>query len=141
MRINVLQSLLLSIILTVSIVTGCDKPSIDCEYPDYSNCITQEPENGILKIKVTINENNKRVPVVIYYGNVENDVVCLTDTVSARETEYKVPADVYYSVKVTYISGNKLIHAIDGGYLEKKSYLVCDSVCWVVKDIDLNLKL
>lgn len=129
------------ILLGVSLFISCDKPSIDCEYPDYSDCITQEPENGKLRIKITINGENKAVPIVIYYGRVENEAVCLKDTLKIKEQEYKLPANVYYAVKATYKSGNRTIHAVDGGYLEKKSYLVCDSTCWVVKDVDLNLKL
>ncbi|OQA00157.1 MAG: hypothetical protein BWY70_00782 [Bacteroidetes bacterium ADurb.Bin408] len=123
------------------LLMGCDKPSIDCEYPDYSECVTQEPKNGKLKIKITINGENKSVPIVIYYGRIEHDAVCLRDTLNIKEQQYTVPADVYYAVKATYKSGNRTIHAVDGGYLEKKSYLVCDSTCWVVKDVDLNLKL
>ncbi len=122
-------------------ISSCDKPYVDCEYPDYSNCITVEPENGKLNLKITINDENKKVPMSIYYGNFEHNVICITDTLEVPQTTYTLPADVYYSVKAEYKSGNKTIYAIDGGFLEKKSYHVCDSICWVVKDIDLNLKL
>ena len=120
---------------------ACDKPAIDCEYPDYSNCLTQEPDSGKLIIKVTINAENTAVPIILYYGNVESNVICIKDTLKTADKEYKLPADMYYSVRVKYKSGNKIINAIDGGNLDIKSYFVCDSTCWVVKDVDLNLKL
>jgi len=129
--------LFLIILFTIS----CDKPYVDCEYPDYSNCITVEPENGKLQLKITINEENKRVPITLYYGTYENQVICINDTLEVPKKTYTLPADVYYSVKAQYKSGNSTINAIDGGFLEKKSYKVCDSICWVVKNIDLNLKL
>ena len=125
----------------IGFFASCDKPYVDCEYPDYSNCITQEPDNGKLRINLTINTENEAVPLTIYYGRVEHEAICLTDTAYVKEKEYIVPADVYYSVKATYKSNGKIVNAIDGGFLEKKSYKVCDSICWVVKDIDLNLKL
>ena len=125
----------------MSILTACNKPVVDCQYPDYSSCITKEPDAGKLKIKVTINEENKAVPVILYYGNEENNVIRIIDTLYMTEKEYILPVNVYYSVKVKYKSNNKIINAIDGGNLEKKSYLVCDSTCWVVKDVNLNLKL
>ena len=115
---------------------ACDKPYVDCEYPDYSNCLTQKPDSGKLKVKVTLNSENPTVPLVLYYGNVENNVVCIVDTLNISEKEYILPADIYYSVSVKYKSNNKIINAVDGGKIETKSYLVCDSTCWVVKDVD-----
>jgi len=128
-------------LLFLAALIACDKPVVDCQYPDYSNCITHEPDSGKLKVKVTINGENSAVPLVLYYGKTENNIICKTDTLYASDKEYKFPANVYYSVKVKYRSGSKIINAIDGGNIEKKSYLVCDSTCWVVKDVDLNLKL
>jgi hypothetical protein len=132
---------LLTIMLLASLITSCDKPYVDCEYPDYSNCITEEPENGKIIIKLSINALNKAIPVTIYNGRIENNVVYFTDTVYVSSKEYIVPANNYYSVKAVYKSGNTIINAIDGAYIEKKQYAVCDSICWVVKDVALNLKL
>jgi len=132
------------ILLFISVLMffcACDRPYIDCEYPDYSNCITKEPENGKVLLTVTINSENKAVPISIFRGNVENNDVFLYDTAYISNKEYVLPANVFYSVKAQYKSKGRVIHAIDGGYLEKKSYDVCDSVCWVVKDVNLNLKL
>lgn len=136
-----MRTKIFSLLVILIFIISCDKPYIDCEYPDYSNCLTQKPEKGKLKVKVTINGENTAVPLVLYYGNVENNVVCINDTLTTSEKEYDLPADIYYSVKVKYMSHNKMINAIDGGKITAKSYLVCDSTCWVVKDVDLNLKL
>ena len=128
-------------LLLLTTIYACDKPYVDCQYPDYSNCITHEPDSGKLKIKVTINEENSFLPITLYYSKSENNVICKVDTLYTSEKEYKLPAKTYYSVKAKYKSNNKIVYAVDGGNIGKKSYLVCDSTCWVVKDVDLNLKL
>jgi len=134
---------LFQLVFVLVILSSCDrdKPYIDCEYPDYSKCITLEPQYGYLDILLTFNDENSAIPVTIYYGQPEQNIVCLYDTVSSNKAEYVLPAQQYYSAKAEYKSGNKIIHAFDGKYMEKKSYKICDSICWVVKDVELDLRL
>ncbi|MDD3877167.1 MAG: hypothetical protein PHT69_11130 [Bacteroidales bacterium] len=129
------------IIVLFSSSCDTDRPYTDCEYPDYSDCITNEPEYGLVKVKLTINDSNKNVPLTIYYGNPESETICIIDTIDESSVEYILPAGVYYAAKAEYKSGDKIINAFDSGLLEKKSYEVCDSICWVVKDINLDIEL
>lgn len=118
-----------------------DKPYIDCDDPDYSNCLTEEPFYWYLDLELTFNDENSKIPVTVYYGKPENNVVAFYDTISSSKAEYVMPVNVFYSAKAEYRKGQKIIHAFDGGYMKKKSYNVCDSVCWVVNDLVLDLKL
>ncbi len=130
--------------LFIALLIACDKdrPLIDCENPDYSNCITIEPFFGFLDVHLTFNDENTAIPLTIYLGKPEHDVVFFYDTIRTSQTiTYELNADTYYSAKAEYRKGNKVIHAYDGGFMEKKSFKVCDSICWVVVDLDFDLKI
>jgi len=132
-----------ALVIVSVLLSACDldRPYIDCEYPNYSNCETVEPLYGRISVSLSFNDQNSRIPLVVFYGQPENNNICLVDTVSKAKIEYFLPLNMHYTLKATYMSNNKIIHAFDGGFLEKKSYNVCDSICWVVKTLELDLKL
>jgi len=116
--------------------------SSDCSSPDYSNCNGTEPKYGQLTIDLTINSENPKVPISIYTGKVEDNVLYLNDTASSASYTATVDINHYYSVKAEYKSGTKTIIAIDGDDVKSKTNTYCDSTCWRVQNgsIDVRLK-
>jgi hypothetical protein len=110
---------------------------------DCYECYNPKPEWVILNIKVTINDQNQKVPLIIYKGNVEDGNVDWYDTTGKSDFWVEVKPDQYYSVKAEYKDGNKTIFAIDGDKIKLKySEDSCDEPCYYSTGgyIDVQLK-
>jgi len=134
-------SIFLALILYSSCKQNTFSTSEDCTNYNYSDCNTTEPLEAGLNISLTINAENTRVPITIYEGNIENNVIVSTDTVSTNKYNILLPPDKYYSVKARYISGTKIVYAIGGATIKKLRNQVCDSVCWSTQDGNVNVEL
>jgi len=144
MRFNSFHYIALTIIMLF--FQSCEQNSYfsntqDCENYDYSDCNTAEPSLIALNIKLTINNENLKIPVIIYEGKLEQNQIVLTDTVTTSKYSVLLPADKYYTVSARYISGNKIIYCIGGDKVKKMSNYVCDSVCWSVQEGNVNVEL
>jgi len=115
--------------------------STDCENPDYSNCNTTEPSFGQIILDITFNQENQKVPVIIYKGKIENNNVYFSDTAYTTPYILNVDLNYYYAVKAFYKSGSKTIIAVDGDDVKSKSNTNCDSICWSVQNGDIDLRL
>ncbi len=134
-------------ILLILFVSSCDWYDLSededpCDYPDYSDCNTQEPYKAPLKISLTINEENPEPEITIYLGDYEDKKVKETFTTKESYIEKDVVFYEKYSVAAKYIAGTDTIIAIDGTEIEKKSSVNCDSTCWTITGgkIDLRIK-
>ncbi len=113
----------------------------DCETYDFSDCELEEPEWGLVYVDVTINDENPKVPLVFYIGNIEENVIEWIDTAYYESYEIEMPLNEYYSVTATYKSGSKAILALDGERFETKKYHICDENCWVIRGGEYDLRL
>lgn len=109
------------------------------------NCRAEQPDSERISIKVTINSENPKVPVIIYSGKFYPDRltnIAFQDTVDMAEFTVKVATDKIYSVKAAYRSGKDSIFAIDGGWFETKKIVGCQNSCWqlVGGNYDVRLK-
>jgi hypothetical protein len=110
----------------------------DC---DYSNCMSEEPTLGELDMKLTINSENLLVPLYIYRGNLEDNIILDTIFSDSENIKYEVGLNFLYTVVAEYIKNNDTILVVDGTNVEKISGYYCDSLCWNIKGGKLNLKL
>jgi hypothetical protein len=136
------------IILTVSLffyLISCNQDPT----PPYVNCLecySPAHDSGDVTIKITINGQNNKVPLVIYndkYDATNPGKVVKVDTVTVSNVTYSLPVDHYYSVKATYKSNGKTIHVVDGEALKNMKVTdVCSSPCWTPYggQIDVRLK-
>jgi hypothetical protein len=115
--------------------------SEDCNNYDYSDCNTSEPLLVALNIKLTINDENSKVALTIYEGKIEDQLIVLTDTVSAPKYNVLLPSNKYYSVKVRYKKGNQIIYAFGGDKIKSTRTTVCDSSCWSTDEGNVNVEL
>ncbi|HOY30946.1 MAG TPA: hypothetical protein PKW80_03615 [Bacteroidales bacterium] len=130
----------------MAIFQSCEQNSYfsnsqDCQNYDYSDCNTSEPALVALHIKLTINDENPKVPVTIYEGKLDNNLIVLTDTVSASTYSVLLPPDKYYTVSARYVSGNKIIYGIGSDNIKKIRNYVCDSVCWTEQEGNIDVRL
>lgn len=133
---------LLLFLFIITVLFSCKDNTYDCENYTY-DCNTQEPYEWEMQIEVTINNQNKHIPIWVYEGKF-NDTSHLVyaDTLTQSSTSIYFPLNKYYYAKAKYIDNGKIIYAIDGVFFKKYSRLVCDSTCWYIKNkkIDVRLK-
>lgn len=140
--------LLISTLIISLILLACNDPyengDIDCSSYDYSDCLTSEPYDGRMYIKLTINDENKNVPIAIFKGNLEDNDLILRDTVVKAYYDTLLPLDdkkVFYTVTATYLQNGAKIIAVDGDNISKSHSNICDSVCWNVNTGSVNVRL
>ena len=132
-----------SLLLGIAILGSCSKYSyVDCETYDYSDCDTWQFETGTLEVQVSFPNGQKKVPVVIFMGNYPSTDTVMVDTLTSGSMSYTLDIGHTYSMSAEYTVNGQKILAVDGDEVTQKSYDVCDSVCWLVRDgqVDLRLK-
>ncbi|MFW5792832.1 MAG: hypothetical protein ACOCWC_01010 [Bacteroidota bacterium] len=132
------------LIIFVFVLGSCRKKSDknkDCTDYDYENCDTSEPFYGKLNLKLTINNENESVRVLVFEGNYESGVIIFEDEINAAEETYYLELNKKYSAAAYYSQGNDTIIAVDGGKLESYSYTMCEYTCYDVLNLSLDLRL
>jgi hypothetical protein len=110
---------------------------VDCD-----QCYTVEPDSGDIHVRVTINDENPYVPLVIYKDKVEEGVIEYIDTAYNEDYYLWVAIKKPYSAKAKYIDGDKIIYAVDGDQVGiRKVSDVCQSDCWIYTDGKIDLRL
>ncbi len=133
---------IISLLVIVVLLSTCDKSTING-----TNCIEclSTPDSAQLNIRVTLNDENKAVPIVVYLGKFNPKrlpPIFVLDTATTGTLNVIVPTNHFYSVKAAYISGRDTIYAIDGGDFQTQQQGACDNICWQVigGNYDLRLK-
>jgi hypothetical protein len=108
------------------------------------DCLSDQPDSGFLVVNVTINNENPKVPMVIYRGKFNPDNIPLiekVDTATSSPYKYFVQLDHTFSVKAEYKSGSKIIYAIDGSIFNTQKQSGCSNVCWQIIGGTLDARL
>lgn len=136
-RIIIVAGIFVFIWLAYSCGSDIFVVDVDCD-----ECYYNEPDSADLIVDITINEENPFVPLVIYKGDVEENVVEFVDTAYGKTYYLYSPVNEYYSIKAKYKKGDKTIYAVDGDKLRTKSVSdVCDTHCYVIKGGILDIRL
>jgi hypothetical protein len=112
------------------------------ENVDCSECYSPEPDSVYLYIDLTINDEFKEIPLVIYRGDVEDDQIDYIDTAYSTPYILAVAVDQKYSVKAKYRKISGILYAIDGTKI--KTLLVtatCDQDCYVISNDRMNVEI
>ena len=133
----------LFIFLLTVILFSCERNTkFSLEKFDCSDCYQIKPDSADLVVKVTINDENPWVPLVIYKGKIEDQLIDYIDTAICEDYYLWVKVDEYYSVEAKYKSGNKTIIAVDGDRIKaKKNSSECDETCYWIKGGYINVRL
>jgi hypothetical protein len=118
--------------------------SSGCEdsYIYVGDCFTDRPDEAEIEINLTINDDNTKVPINIFYGTIESDSIIYVDTCQVDKVHVWLPVEHYYTVVAKYSSGSKIIKAVDGHKLRVvKSTQEDGSDCFQVKGDKLNVRL
>ncbi|MBT3207332.1 MAG: hypothetical protein HN704_07060 [Bacteroidetes bacterium] len=113
-------------LLIISLIS-CD---LDKLFPP---CEAEEPKDAQLFVYITINEENKNVPITIFEGNIEDSLIVWEDFSKDKEFWVYLPLNKYYTAAAEYQVGNKTIIAIDGEEMKsKEKYDENGDPCWEI---------
>lgn len=144
---KIINKILLFSIVTLSLlyISSCDllnsTSDEDCEYPDYSDCITEEPRDAYLKVKLTINEQNPEVKISLYNGTPGIDSAIYSFVSDTSNCDINVDFDISYTITANYIYNQDSIIAIDNTKITKYTSTNCDSTCWNISGDAVDLTL
>ena len=135
-------------LLILLVLISCQKEDIcmalvSCENEDI--CLDlfcgPVPIEGELSGEVTINDENSKVPLTIFYGDFEDGNVVFYDTLEVESYTYLLPVGEY-SVTARYKKDSITILAVHGGEIyvsDNGSY--CDDGCPRMSNLHSNLCL
>ncbi len=144
--------LILSFIAAI-FIAGCDDTA-NCDGFVDTACLPQPPLFADLEIEVTINNENRRVPIEIFEGDYDDPFRewYLRDTITTNRAIYALPVDQFavtqtdsrrrWNVAVTYAHEGKTIIALDGARIGWREDDDCAGfVCFTPINLDLNMRL
>jgi hypothetical protein len=132
------RKLLTGLIIILAGYSSCDVfPKAKC-----SECTSFEPDSADLKMLVTINAENPKVPLVVYKGKVEEGNVEWIDTTNNETLYLYVQMNQFYSVVAKYKSGIRTIYAVDGDKITTRNETDnCNEDCYIVTNNELDIRL
>lgn len=132
------KSGILLIVIMITVIFSCEKPGIivNCE-----ECLANEPVETDLVIKLSP-VNFDQVEVIIYEGNLEDDVIYSSFFTSYSEEKVTVMLNKQYTVTARYIRNGKTFIAVDSA-LPRVKYdkYSCDEPCFFIYDRNINVAL
>ncbi len=133
-------------ILLLAFVMSLPVLYISCEDGIYtgsvcSHCTTQKPSEGKVHLRFTLDDQQPRVPFIIYEGKGSGGVTVLRDTAETDLFAVFLEVEKDYTAEAIYKRDGKVIHAFDGGDIRvRKSE--CDEVeCYYTRVLKLDLEL
>jgi ribosome-associated translation inhibitor RaiA len=107
-----------------------------------ADCISNEPVDVVLNIKLDANHSATETTIDVYEGNIEDSVLYSTQKTNSSSASVKVTLNKKYTVTATYKEQNDYYIAIDSATprvrFEKSQ---CDKPCYFVYDKELDLRL
>jgi hypothetical protein len=133
--------LAISVILLGFLTGSCNEKlytgDVNCD-----ECYTDKPESADLVIDVTLNNQYYQVPIVVYKGDVEENVVVAVDTADYTPFYVLVPVDEKYAVKAEYKKGESVLYVIDGTKIKLRSVTdACDEPCYIIEGETMDARI
>ncbi len=138
------RTFIILIIVCFSLFCACEKERSkysDCTDEDYENCIIDKPFYGKTNVRIRTNSENPKVKVVFFEGNYEAADTVHVDTLSYNRATFYFELDKHYSAAAYYKSADNKIIVVDGGFLERYTYVMCEYTCYGIIELDLDLRL
>ncbi len=105
-------------------------------------CVTEEPVNAEIEIKLDIQDFGLPVTINVYEGNIENDVINSSFNAGGNRTTIELRINKQYTFTALYSTPEGSYTVIDSA-LPRVSYNKdqCDDPCFYVYDRVVNLRL
>lgn len=130
------------ILLSIFLPYSCEDSII---LVDCNECYSlKEVSNGYsIEIKVTIDSENKAVPITLYRGDIDNGEI-ISEEIAYSSTYFTELLEFgnHYSAIAKYFHKGRTIFTVDGKMLKKKyEKSSCDNPCYIIQGDVLDLRL
>lgn len=103
-------------------------------------CLCSDRDFGAIKLKLTTNNQNTTVDVIILRGYLADADTLLTESVAREKVRFNdFEPDTYYTAVATYQKNGRTVNVIDGKFMDLRENEDCD--CYRAENISLNLRL
>ncbi|RPH32831.1 MAG: hypothetical protein EHM93_07850 [Bacteroidales bacterium] len=128
--------------LTIAVFTpySCEDFNL---FVDCDKCYTDLSDKYSIEYQVTLDHENRFVPITLYRGSIDNGLIISEDTVHLLP-HYSVSIDFgeQYSAVAKYTHKGRVIFAVDGKKLRKKrDKSSCEETCYTIEGDVLDLRL
>jgi hypothetical protein len=132
----------IKILLAVAFVLffSCEDQGLFVKCPD---CVSDEPVNTNLEVKLDLPASGQVTKVNIYEGNLEDSVLYGSLNTTGSDASFSVTINKKYTVTATYYVPDDYYVAVDSATPRVRyDKTHCDNPCYFVydKNIDLRLK-
>ena len=111
---------------------------------DDENCecyLYEKPESYNVQLKITINDENQKVPVTVFFGKVDRKSIATELTASESVVSINLKTNHEYTYQAKYLKGSDTVYVPIKAKLSADSYVCHDDTCWRVNNTVINLKL
>ncbi|HZJ73824.1 MAG TPA: hypothetical protein VFC87_03375 [Perlabentimonas sp.] len=105
-------------------------------------CFIEKPLYSIIEANFTINNENQEIPLTIYLGSPDNNIVVLTDTITTKTLQIDVENEVEYTFVAHYTRNGRTHYVINT--LKTKVYYdteSCSDPCYYATNKKINLEI
>lgn len=125
------------VLFVLILASACENNQDNCD-PNLICTVNPIDSNWV---NLSITKQGSGVPVTIYNGNLENNLIVLRDTLYDSSIDYFLSTGITYTAEAYYHSGPNIIIAVDSKKLKTKTFTNCDDTCYESDEITLDLVL
>ena len=127
---------------TLLLVTGACEDNEGSDLPlAPTDCEELESRFGYIDGVVTISIENPRIPVDVYEGDFEDNVLVDFDTLDVSQFSWELLTEVAYTFTAQYVVGPDTILVLDSDKIITTKEEFQDADCWSTADGDVDLRL
>jgi len=127
---------LILILLVVSINSSCNKTDPNCQIS--TSCYTEKIDSGDVTINISYEAGQPGVPVILYDGYVEDNVILWSDTLYQSNITFYLPVGKRFAAEAYYVTSNQTIVALDGSKLKDNTNEECNITCYQFPTLTLD---
>lgn len=117
-------------------LSSCNKTDPNCQIS--SSCNTEKIDSGDVTINISYEAGQPGVPVVLYDGYVEDNVILWSDTLYQSNITFYLPVGKRYAAEAYYVTSNQTIVALDGTKFKDNSNEECNTTCYQFPTVSLD---
>ncbi len=116
--------------------TSCNKTDPNCQIS--TSCNTEKIDSGDVTINISYQAGQPGVPVILYDGYVEDNVILWIDTLYQSNITFYLPVGKRYAAEAYYVTSKQTIVALDGNKLKDNTNEECNTTCYQFPTVILD---
>lgn len=120
----------------IIVFTSCNKTDPNCQIS--TSCNTEKIDSGDVTINISYQVGQPGVPVILYDGYAEDNVILWSDTLYQSNITFYLPVGKRFAAEAYYVTSNQTIIALDGNKLKDNTNEECNTTCYQFPTLTLD---